>query len=97
MNDVSSARVVAIANAMYNPCRPANLAKSGNAASPQDAWRIILERRDLPFVKADTKWERLVAALGHVPAWAADRIQNMDIQRLGVLSAALINGPYKRM
>ena len=63
LDRVTAARVVAIANAMFNPCRPANLAKAGKPATPQEAWRILLERRDKPYVRAGTKWERLIDAL----------------------------------
>lgn len=97
LDRITAKRVVAIANAMFNPCRPANLTKAGRPATPQEAWRVLLERRDLPYVRAGTKWERLIAALEPVPPIVVEQVRGMDIRRLGALSAALINGPYDRM
>lgn len=96
LDDVSAARVVAIANAMFNPCRPSNLRQSGRE-TPAHAWKILLERRAAPFHRPGTKWARLVGALQPIPEDVRKRITAMDIEELGVLSAALIRGPYQAM
>lgn len=92
----TASRVVAIANAMYNPCRPEHLAATGRAAS-EEAWAIVLSRRDVPYMRTGTRWERLVIALDPIPEWAADRLRNMDIVALGGVARALIQGPYRRV
>jgi hypothetical protein len=91
----TAGRVVAIANAMYNPCRPKHLAATGRAAS-EEAWGILLSRRDTAYIRSGTQWERLVRALDPIPDWAADRLRNMDILALGSMAQALIRGPYRR-
>ena len=93
--DPTAGRVVAIANAMYNPCRPSRLAGTGRDAS-EEAWAILLARRDTPHERRGTKWERLVTALDPIPAWAAERLRHMDIVALGSVAQALIRGPYRR-
>jgi hypothetical protein len=50
---------------MYNPCRPEHLAATGRAAS-EEAWGI-LSRRNTPYMRAGTQWERLVRALDPIP------------------------------
>jgi hypothetical protein len=91
----TAGRVVAIANAMYNPCRPEHLAATGRAAS-EEAWGILLSRRNTPYMRAGTQWERLVRALDPILDWAANRLRNMDIMALGSVAQALIRGPYRR-
>jgi hypothetical protein len=96
LDEVTATRVVAIANAMYNPCRPANLRKMGRD-NPPDAWRVLLERRNEPYQRSGTKWSRLVDALQVIPDDVKSRVARMDILELGALSAALIRGPYNEM
>ena len=86
-------RVVAIANAMYNPCRPKYLPATGRA---EKAWAILLSRQDTPYMRAGTQWERLVTALDPIPDWAANRLRNIDMMALGSVAQALIRGPYRR-
>ncbi len=96
LDGVSAPRVVAIANAMFNPCRPSRLASTGTADA-RSAWSILLERKDAPFDRRGTKWERLLVALSPMPDWAKARVQRMNIRSLGSLAQALIRGPYRRM
>lgn len=91
----SATRVIAIANAMYNLCRPAYLG-TGPAASAE-AWRILRERKDTPFSREGTKWVRLLKAMEPIPEWAAARIRGMSIEELGMVGQALIRGPYRSM
>jgi hypothetical protein len=81
---------------MYNPCRPEHLTATGRAAS-EEAWAILLSRRDTPFMRAGTQWERLVRALDPIPGWTANRLREMDIIALGSVAQALIRGPYRRV
>ena len=80
---------------MHNSCRPANLVSNGLAAS-EEAWGILLSRRDTAYMQAGTKWERLVTALDPIRDWAAPR-HDMDIRALGRVAEALIRGPYRRV
>jgi hypothetical protein len=93
---VSASRVVAIANAMFNPCRPSKLSRM-DAVSEEDAWRILLSRIDVPYSRSGSKWDRLVAALDPIPDWAIARLQRMSIMQIGSVVQALINGPYREM
>ncbi len=88
--------VVAIANAMFNACRPARIDATG-AEAARIAWARLLARSDVPFDRPGTKWERLLHALDPMPTWARERVRRMDIRSLGSLSQALIRGPYRRM
>ena len=92
----SARLVVAVANAMFNPCRPARIDATG-AEAVRIAWATLLSRRDVPFDRAGTKWERLLDALDPMPSWAKDRVRRMDIRGLGSLSQALIRGPYRQV
>ena len=91
----SARLVVAIANAMFNPCRPARIDATG-AQAARIAWETLRSHRDIPFDRAGTRWERLLDALDPMPNWAKDRVQRMDIRGLGALAQALIRGPYRK-
>lgn len=93
LEGVSARRIIAIANAMFNPCRPSRL---GDNPSPVEAWAILLKRKDTPFSRHGSKWERLLEILEPMPDWAERRIDGMNITELGSVAQALIRGPYKR-
>jgi len=98
LNDgLTSARIVAITNAMYNPCRPSNMKKSGLPVTAEQAWRILVQRLDYPHSNRQSKWRPLVHALEPIPESVRDQIQRMSITDLGSLAAAVVNGPYALM
>lgn len=90
---LTTARIVAIANALYNTCRPARLGEDEGA--PARAWLELLARKDRPYDRQDTKWGRLITRLGPMPDSAREHISRMDILQLASLSSALIQGPYR--
>lgn len=90
---LTTARIVAIANALYNACRSTRIGEDVEA--PARAWLELLARKDRPYDRQDTKWERLITRLGVMPDWAREHISRMDILQLASLSSALIQGPYR--
>jgi hypothetical protein len=82
-------RVVAISNALYNPCRR-RIARGGGPTAIEEAWNILLHRRDGPYEGPGKTWERTVAVLHPIPDWAAERIRTMDITALGGVSRGVI-------
>lgn len=96
LSDPSATRVVAVANAIWNPCNPSKLSTKGDAAAIE-AWAILLDRKDTPGFRKKNKWRPLVEALEPIPEWAAVEIRQMDIERLGSLVQALKRGAYDKM
>jgi hypothetical protein len=94
---LTSARIVAITNAMYNPCRPANLKKKGLPVTAEQAWKILVARLGHPHSNQRSKWRPLVQALEPLPDSVRARIQRMSITDIGSLAAAIITGPYALM
>lgn len=89
---VDGRRLVAIANTMCNACRAAM-----GRSDATDAWTTMLDRRDRPFTRANSKWGRLVELLDPVPPAVAATVGRMDIEALGAVAAALIAGPYREV
>ena len=90
-------RIVAMTNAMYNPCRPAKLRKKGLPVTAKQAWATLFERRDDPHSAQRSKWRPLVAALDPMPADVEAQIRRMSILELGALAASMVKGPYALM
>jgi hypothetical protein len=94
---LTPARIVAITNAMYNPCRPANMRKKGLPVTSEQAWTLLFERKNHPHSNQKSKWRPLVHALEPIPESVRVLIQRMTITDLGSLAAAVVRGPYALM